>query len=221
LDRLELIEVPSYTELEKIKIADGFLVKKQMTANGLKEGDVSFPEDGIKEIIEFYTREAGVRELERLIASCCRKAVVELIKAPQTQAKPIVMNAEQVKKYLGVEIFEDTEEGEEAADRRRHRLGLHRIRRRHPADRSHLLPGQRRAGPDGQARRCHEGKRTIAVDYVRANAKPNTASTDKLLREERHPHPLPRGRRAQRRAERRRGDHHRHHLLPDPYAGGQ
>jgi ATP-dependent Lon protease len=108
LDRLELIEVPSYTELEKIKIAQGFLVKKQMAANGLKEGDVSFPEEGIQEIIEFYTREAGVRQLERLIASCCRKAVVELIKDP-SHKKPIVMNKEQVKSYLGVEIFEDTE----------------------------------------------------------------------------------------------------------------
>lgn len=107
LDRLELIEVPSYTELEKLKIAEGFLVKKQMTANGLKEGDASFPEDGLKEIIEAYTREAGVRQLERLIASCCRKAVVELIKSPN-EKKPIVMSAEQVKKYLGVEIFEDT-----------------------------------------------------------------------------------------------------------------
>lgn len=107
LDRLELIEVPSYTQLEKLKIAEGFLVKKQMLANGLKEGDVTFVEDGLKEIIESYTREAGVRQLERLIASCCRKAVVELIKSPN-EKKPVVMNAEQVKKYLGVEIYEDT-----------------------------------------------------------------------------------------------------------------
>lgn len=106
-DRLELIEVPSYTELEKIKIAEGFLVKKQCDANGLKEEDIRFPEDGIKEIIEAYTREAGVRELERLIASCCRKAVVDLIQHPDTP-KPVIVNAEQVKKYLGVEIFEDT-----------------------------------------------------------------------------------------------------------------
>ncbi|MCH3908798.1 MAG: endopeptidase La [Bacilli bacterium] len=106
-DRLELIEVPSYTELEKMKIADGFLVKKQMAANGLKDGDIKFTDDGIKEIIEFYTREAGVRELERLIASCCRKAVVEIIKDPNIK-KPLVVDAAQVKKYLGVEIFEDT-----------------------------------------------------------------------------------------------------------------
>ena len=62
-DRLELIEVPSYTEIEKIKIAAGFLLEKQAKANGLKEGDIAFEESAYKEIIEFYTREAGVREL--------------------------------------------------------------------------------------------------------------------------------------------------------------
>lgn len=111
-DRLELIEVPSYTEIEKLKIATGFLIKKQMSANGLKGGDISFTEDGLKEMIECYSREAGVRELERLIASCCRKAVVELIKEPSTP-RPIVVDKEQVKKYLGVEIFEDTKKEKE------------------------------------------------------------------------------------------------------------
>ena len=111
-DRLELIEVPSYTELEKVKIAASWLVKKQMEMNGLKEGDIEFTEEGIKELIECYTREAGVRQLERLVASCCRKAVVELIKDPK-HARPIVIDAEQAKKYLGVEIFEDTKKEKE------------------------------------------------------------------------------------------------------------
>ncbi len=111
-DRLELIEVPSYTELEKTKIATDFLVSKQMKANGLKEGDISFTHDAIVEIIESYTREAGVRELERLIASCCRKAVVEIIKNPNIE-KPIVVDKEKVKEYLGVEIFEDTKKEKE------------------------------------------------------------------------------------------------------------
>ncbi|MBR5750309.1 MAG: endopeptidase La [Bacilli bacterium] len=111
-DRLELIEVPSYTELEKVKIAASWLVKKQMELNGLKEGDIEFTEEGIKELIECYTREAGVRQLERLVASCCRKAVVELIKDPK-HARPIVIDAEQVKQYLGVEIFEDTKKEKE------------------------------------------------------------------------------------------------------------
>jgi ATP-dependent Lon protease len=112
LDRLELIEVPSYTELEKIEIAEGFLEKKQMTANGLKPGDLKFTEDGIKELIEAYTREAGVRQLERLIASCCRKAVVELIKNPDTK-KPIKVDKKKVQEYLGIENFEDTQKEKE------------------------------------------------------------------------------------------------------------
>lgn len=111
-DRLELIEVPSYTEIEKLKIAMDFLIEKQMKVNGLKEGDVTFTEEGIKKIIEFYTREAGVRELERLVASCCRKAIVELISNPNMK-RPIEMNEEQVRKYLGVEIFEDTKKEKE------------------------------------------------------------------------------------------------------------
>jgi ATP-dependent Lon protease len=112
LDRLELIEVPSYTELEKIKIAEGFLEKKQMSANGLKPGDLKFTEDGIKELIEAYTREAGVRQLERLIASCCRKAVVELLKDPSTK-KPIKVDKKKVQEYLGIENFEDTQKEKE------------------------------------------------------------------------------------------------------------
>ena len=111
-DRLELIEVPSYTEIEKLKIAADFLIQKQMKADGLKEGDIIFTEEGIREMIEFYTREAGVRELERLVASCCRKAIVELIKNPSLP-RPIKVDAEQVKKYLGVEIFEDTKKEKE------------------------------------------------------------------------------------------------------------
>lgn len=112
LDRLELIEVPSYTELEKIKIARGFLVRKQMGLNGLKEGEIEFTEEGIKEMIECYTREAGVRQIERLIATCCRKAVVELVSDPNLQ-KPIVIDAKKAIEYLGVEIFEDTKKEKE------------------------------------------------------------------------------------------------------------
>ena len=109
-DRLELIEVPSYTFIEKEKIAHGFLIRKQMAANGLKAEDASFTDDGIDEIIDAYTREAGVRQLERLIASCCRKAVVELLSGAKA---PIVIDKEKVKSDLGVEIFEDTKKEKE------------------------------------------------------------------------------------------------------------
>ncbi|MEE3464528.1 MAG: endopeptidase La, partial [Candidatus Enteromonas sp.] len=111
-DRLELIEVPSYTELEKIKIANGFLIPKQVKLNGLTMDDIAFDESAIKEIIEHYTMEAGVRNLERLIASICRKAVVDILSNPETK-KPVVITVEKAIEYLGVEIFEGSKKEKE------------------------------------------------------------------------------------------------------------
>ena len=111
-DRLELIEVPSYTEIEKIKIANGFLIPKQVKLNGLQESDISFSEDAIKEIIEHYTMEAGVRQLERLIASVIRKVIVELLTNPD-MPKPVQIGPEEIIRHLGVEIFEGTKKEKE------------------------------------------------------------------------------------------------------------
>ncbi|MBQ0009020.1 MAG: endopeptidase La [Firmicutes bacterium] len=109
-DRLELIEVNSYTEIEKVKIAKGFLFKKQIAANGLKARQISFSEDAYTRIIRGYTREAGVRELERKIASVMRKAVVELL--TNKEVKKISVTPELVEKYLGAPIFEDSKKEE-------------------------------------------------------------------------------------------------------------
>ena len=111
-DRLELIEVPSYTEIEKIKIANGFLIPKQVKLNGLTMDDIAFDESAIKEIIEHYTMEAGVRQLERLLASIIRKVIVELLSHPDL-ARPVQIDAEAVKKHLGVEIFEGSKKEKE------------------------------------------------------------------------------------------------------------
>lgn len=111
-DRLELIEVPSYTELEKVKISAGFLVKKETAANGLKPEDIEFTEDGIKEIIEHYTLEAGVRWLERNIATCCRKAVVQILQDKSVK-RPIVVDAAKAREYLGKEILLGTQKEKE------------------------------------------------------------------------------------------------------------
>ncbi len=169
-DRLELIEVPSYTEIEKLKIASDFLIRKQMKANGLKEGDISFTEEGLREIIEFYTREAGVRELERLVASCCRKAIVELIKNPDMK-KPVLIDKEQVRKYLGVEIFEDTKKEKEP------QVGV--ITGLAYTDfGGDILPieatyfhGKGQLVITGNLRDVMKESCMIALDYVRANAK--------------------------------------------------
>ena len=81
-DRLELIQLSSYTEIEKKHIAFEHLIKKQTELNGLKPENVTFTEDAISYILHYYTREAGVRDLERKIASCLRKVAVQIVKDP-------------------------------------------------------------------------------------------------------------------------------------------
>lgn len=105
-DRLELIEVNSYTEIDKLKIAKGFLIKKQMELNGLKAKQVSFTDSAIKHIIQKYTRESGVRELERKISSVLRKVVVDLLS--NKELKKVSVTPEVVEKYLGAPLFENT-----------------------------------------------------------------------------------------------------------------
>ncbi len=109
-DRLELIEVNSYTEIEKLKIAKGFLFKKQLAANGLKSRQISFSEDAYLHLIRKYTREAGVRELERKIASVMRKAVVELL--TNKELKKVEVTPKLIEKYLGAPLFENTKKEE-------------------------------------------------------------------------------------------------------------
>ena len=105
-DRLELIEVNSYTEYEKVKIAKGFLFKKQLQANGLKPRQITITDETYHFIIQKYTREAGVRELERKIASLMRKAVVDLLS--NKEIKKIEITSEVAAKYLGVPLFDNT-----------------------------------------------------------------------------------------------------------------
>ena len=105
-DRLELIEVNSYTEHEKVKIAKGFLFKKQLQANGLKPRQISFTDEAYYYIIQKYTREAGVRELERKIASLMRKAVVDILS--NKDVKKVEITPEVVTKYLGAPLFDNT-----------------------------------------------------------------------------------------------------------------
>lgn len=103
-DRLELIQLSSYTEIEKKHIAFEHLIKKQIALNGLKEEQVSFSESAIEYILHFYTREAGVRDMERKIASCLRKVAVAIVKDPSITH--IDIDEKKVREYLGVEIFD-------------------------------------------------------------------------------------------------------------------
>src|SRR3546814_293899 len=111
LDRMEVIRIPGYTEDEKINIAMRYLVPKQLKANGLQEGELKIAEDAIQGIVRYYTRESGVRNLEREIAKICRKVVKEIaLKGPQpaSKRKPKAMqvNAKNLDKCLGVQRFD-------------------------------------------------------------------------------------------------------------------
>ncbi len=102
-DRMEIIRLPGYTEFDKLNIAKQFLVTKQSEANGLKPDNVYFTDGSIYEIIRRYTKEAGVRNLEREIASICRKVAKEVVKrGPDTRIK---VTERSIAKYLGVAKF--------------------------------------------------------------------------------------------------------------------
>jgi ATP-dependent Lon protease len=102
LDRMEIIRIPGYTEDEKIEIAKRHLIKKVSEANGLKPGEWSVSEEGIRDLVRYYTREAGVRNLEREIAGLARKAVKEIV---SKKAKKVSITARNLDKFAGVRKF--------------------------------------------------------------------------------------------------------------------
>ena len=104
LDRMEVIRLSGYTEDEKLNIAMRHLLQKQIERNGLKKGELTIEENAILDIIRYYTREAGVRGLEREISKICRKAVKNLLVNPKV--KSIIVNSDNLHDYLGVKRFE-------------------------------------------------------------------------------------------------------------------
>ncbi len=107
LDRMEIIQLAGYTEGEKVKIANQYLVPRQLRENGLLPGEVVFTEAAIHTIIRQYTREAGVRNLERELGAVCRKVVAQLA---ENKLDVYEIDADQVRKYLGRPHFQGDEE---------------------------------------------------------------------------------------------------------------
>ena len=101
LDRMEIIRIPGYTEDEKLNIARNYLVEKQFKNNGLKKDEVTITDDAIIGLVRYYTREAGVRGLEREIAKLCRKVVKELALQADID-KPVVIDETKLEHYSGV-----------------------------------------------------------------------------------------------------------------------
>jgi ATP-dependent Lon protease len=113
LDRMEVIRIPGYTEEEKINIAERYLLPKQLKANGLKPEELEVTTEAVRDVIRYYTRESGVRNLEREVAKICRKVVKELALSDQKKKGPgkppkrkkVVVTDARVEHYLGVRRF--------------------------------------------------------------------------------------------------------------------
>ena len=103
LDRMEIIRIPGYTEDEKVNIALRYLLPKQVKANGLRKDELVVPEETLRDLIRYYTREAGVRGLEREIAKICRKVVRENVEKKETQT--LTLKPEMLEDYSGVQKF--------------------------------------------------------------------------------------------------------------------
>ena len=106
LDRMEIIRLAGYTEDEKVNIAERYLIPKQIKANGLKEGELHVAESAVRDIVRYYTRESGVRSLDREIAKIARKVVKALLlKRDKDKQKGVSVTARNLDKYLGVRKY--------------------------------------------------------------------------------------------------------------------
>lgn len=167
-DRLEIIELSSYTELEKIEIAKRHLVLKQIKENGLKTSQLKIDDEMISFLIRYYTRESGVRQLERVIATVCRKSVLAILK---DNKRSIKVTKKLVKEWLGHEKFEYGKR--ETKDQIGTVTGLAytsfggdvlQVEVNH-------FEGKGKLVITGQLGDVMKESATIAYDYVRANAK--------------------------------------------------
>ncbi|MDB9778436.1 endopeptidase La, partial [Burkholderiaceae bacterium] len=103
LDRMEVIRLSGYTEDEKTHIAKQYLLPKQLKNNGVKEGELEVREDALRDVVRYYTREAGVRSLEREVSKICRKVIKSLLLKQSTA--PVVVNADNLDEFLGVRKY--------------------------------------------------------------------------------------------------------------------
>ncbi len=104
LDRMEIIRLPGYTEDEKLNICDRYLLPKQMKNNGVKESELELPKESIRQVVRHYTKEAGVRGLEREMGKLCRKVVKQNIMDKSAELNPEVL-PDMIEEYLGVQKF--------------------------------------------------------------------------------------------------------------------
>ena len=210
LDRMEVIRLSGYTEDEKIAIAKQYLLPKQIKNNGLKPDELHVAESALRDIVRYYTRESGVRSLERDISKICRKVVKALLlKQSEGKARkargPVDINSKNLDKYLGVRRFTYGIAETQEPGRPGHRARVDRGRRRPADDRGGRAAGQGQDDDDRQARRRDERvDRRGAVG--RAPSLEAARHRAGLLHEDRPAHPLAGRRDAEGRPVGRRGD---------------
>ena len=200
LDRMEVIRIPGYTEDEKLNIATRYLVPKQLKANGLQPEELAIDEDAIRDIVRYYTRESGVRNLEREIAKICRKVVKEIALAgPQPTRKTarkaakksralVVVDAANLDRYLGVRRFDFGRAEEENEVGLVTGLAWTEVGGDLLQIESTLIPGKGAVTLTGQLGNVMKESATAALSVVRARAQALGIDVDFLQKHDVHLH---------------------------------
>lgn len=168
-DRMEVINLPGYLEYEKVEIAKGFLIPKLLRTHGLKKTNLQFNQVAIVQIIREYTREAGVRNLERELSAVCRKVAREIVELKEV--KKVVLSRENIQKYLGVSKFPEKLFNHEKMIGTAHGLAWTRYGGEILQIEVNLMPGKGDLSLTGKLGDVMKESARAALSYARTNAK--------------------------------------------------
>ena len=210
LDRMEIIQLAGYTEEEKLEIAKRYLVPRQIERNGLKKSWISFSDAALRTVIRHYTREAGVRNLERQIGTVCRKIARQAAESSNGKPPRTTISDPRVRDLLGRPPFISETKRRTRQAGRGHRAGVDARRRRCALHRGHGVRGGRQADHHRPARR-RDARVRAGGALLRAQPSPRARPRrrPRVVRRARHPHPHPGGGDPEGRPERRHHDGHR------------
>lgn len=187
-DRLEIISLPGYTQQEKLAIARKYILPKEMHENGLKDRELTLPDAAMNRIIREYTREAGLRNLEREIGTVCRKIAR---RKAEGSKPPFRVTAAGLPRLLGAPIFIDDEAERKLIPGVALGLAWTPAGRRNPLHRGFRDQGQGRAHADGPAWGRNEGKRASRIDLCPRQGR-RARHCARLRRAHGHPYPCAR-----------------------------
>lgn len=188
LDRMEVIYLPGYTELEKLKIAQRHLIPKQLTEHGLDENSVKLGKETINTVIQNYTREAGVRSLEREVGKIFRKVVTQLVKDGVEQVKKLSISPKALIKYLGVAKYHHQHAEEKDEVGLTNGLGVTMAGGELLITEVESMPGSGKRSMTGQLGDVMKESAEIAFSYIRSNSDMLGIYTSELKKMDIHIH---------------------------------